>query len=173
MSSLKLFLPSLEQPLMTDAVTLYERQRVLVKDGVLRASAGRGPGSGVRLTANNLAILLISVLASDTLADTGSITPLFINLTPSGGKCPMTKAENLGDAVAAALASKKILDAVGDLIIHREGKRATFLDASKESGHLFLDRRFRHPVHGLDTRVRLPKRVLAMISTAFIKLTDS
>ena len=48
--------------------TLYERQRVLVRSGLLPYVEGRGPGSGVRLTVDAVAMLLISILATDDLA---------------------------------------------------------------------------------------------------------
>jgi len=48
---------------------LYERQRVLVRLGVLTERKGRGPGSGVKLTAESLAALLTSVLITDNLSE--------------------------------------------------------------------------------------------------------
>ena len=53
---------------------LYERQRELVRCDFLRATKGRGPGSGVPLSPANLAIFLVSVLASDKLSDLGDRT---------------------------------------------------------------------------------------------------
>src|SRR5450759_4875930 len=56
--------------------TLYERQRELVRCGLLPQLRGRGPGSGVPLSAETLATFLISVLASDKLADLGERTAM-------------------------------------------------------------------------------------------------
>jgi hypothetical protein len=56
--------------------TLYERQRELVRCDLLPQLRGRGPGSGVPLSAETLATFLISVLASDKLADLGERTAM-------------------------------------------------------------------------------------------------
>lgn len=51
---------------------LYERQRVLIKSGILEQTPGRGPGSGVRFSARNVALLLLSVLGSSTISNAPS-----------------------------------------------------------------------------------------------------
>jgi hypothetical protein len=48
---------------------LYERQRELVRCGLLPVRPGRGPGTGVPLTAETLATFLIGLLAADGLSD--------------------------------------------------------------------------------------------------------
>lgn len=65
MASLKSFLFGLAPILSMTGAALYERQRVLTTLGVLEATPGRGPGSGVPLTADNIAAVLISVLAAE------------------------------------------------------------------------------------------------------------
>jgi hypothetical protein len=69
MTSLKSYLYGVAPILGLTPAALYERQRALVKLGLLTATPGRGPGSGVPLTAENVAAVLISVLASDSLSD--------------------------------------------------------------------------------------------------------
>jgi hypothetical protein len=49
--------------------SLYERQRILVRFGLLPSREGRGPGSGVPLTADTLATFLIGLLATDNLRE--------------------------------------------------------------------------------------------------------
>jgi hypothetical protein len=77
MKSLKSIIPHLSDVLLFSEHALYERQRALVRGGLLKATAGRGPGSGVKATADNVAMLIISVLATDSLSnvvkDTGII----------------------------------------------------------------------------------------------------
>lgn len=43
---------------------LYEKQRVLVREGVLPSRGGRGPHSGTPYTPENLTIFLVCFLAS-------------------------------------------------------------------------------------------------------------
>jgi len=65
MASLKSFLYGMAPILGMTGAALYERQRVLISLGALEATPGRGPGSGVPLTADNVAAVLISVLAAE------------------------------------------------------------------------------------------------------------
>lgn len=65
MQSLRTMLPEICDILGITLAHAYERQRVLVKAGVLRARPGRGPGSGVPGTAQNLVTLLIALLLGD------------------------------------------------------------------------------------------------------------
>jgi hypothetical protein len=74
MGSLKLFIPSLADVLGVNRHALYERQRVLMRENLLTAIPGRGPGSGVRISPASVGMLLISFLATDGLADAGPDT---------------------------------------------------------------------------------------------------
>ena len=69
MAGLKSFLPMLSPWVGVTPLALYERQRALVSLGVIKSAGGRGPGSGVPFTAENVAAILISLLASDSLSD--------------------------------------------------------------------------------------------------------
>jgi hypothetical protein len=69
MASLRAFLNGLAPILGMTGATLYERQRVLTTLGVLEAAPGRGPGSGVPLTADGVAAVIISLLATDALSE--------------------------------------------------------------------------------------------------------
>jgi hypothetical protein len=69
MASLKSFLYGLAPILGTTGAALYERQRALVALGVLKPTKGRGPGSGVPFTPYAEAAVLISMLATDNLAE--------------------------------------------------------------------------------------------------------
>lgn len=69
MTSLNAFLPALSELVGVSQGVLYERQRSLVRLGLINSRPGRGPGSGVSLTAQNLAVLLIGYAGSASLAD--------------------------------------------------------------------------------------------------------
>jgi hypothetical protein len=88
---------------------LYERQRALVRAGLLHSSGGRGPGSGVRATADAIALLLISLLATDSLSETAKRTKALANLKSVTGRCPLTSKRTFIDAVTAALQDSSFL----------------------------------------------------------------
>jgi hypothetical protein len=70
MASLKAFLPNVARAFGTTPDALYSRQRALIRLGLLPVLEGKGPGSGVLLTADTLAVLIIAILTADTLAET-------------------------------------------------------------------------------------------------------
>jgi hypothetical protein len=84
MSSLKSFLFAVSPIIGVSPDALYERQRVLVKLGLLAAAPGRGPGSGVSFTAENFAAVLISVLAAETLSQVDQYIVDLCNAQPEG-----------------------------------------------------------------------------------------
>jgi hypothetical protein len=82
MSSLKSFLSAVSPIIGVSPAALYERQRALVKLGLLSAAPGRGPGSGVPLSADNVAVMIICVLASDSLSDVDQRVIALCNAPP-------------------------------------------------------------------------------------------
>jgi hypothetical protein len=70
MLGLKKFLSKLSQALDMSELVLIERQRALLRAGLLDSVAGRGPGSGVRLNAETMATLLTAILATPNLLET-------------------------------------------------------------------------------------------------------
>jgi hypothetical protein len=64
---------------------LYERQRALVRGGLLELSDGRGPGSGVRADTRGIALLIIAVLATDSLSETEKRVREIADAEPVGG----------------------------------------------------------------------------------------
>ena len=82
MASLKSFLYGVAPLLGMTGAALYERQRALVDLGVLEAVPGRGPGSGVPLTPENIAAVIISVLAAENLAEVDDRVVGIINAVP-------------------------------------------------------------------------------------------
>src|SRR4051794_2381170 len=67
-TSLKGYIPGLARHLGVTPAALYERQRALVRAGDLELAEGRGPGSGVRADCRGIALLLLAVLATDSLS---------------------------------------------------------------------------------------------------------
>jgi hypothetical protein len=106
---------------MTPAA-LYERQRALVRARLLQAKSGRGPGSGVRLTADTVALLLIAVLATDSLSDTEEKARAVANLRSL--RCSLTGTNTFGAALAAILASNDLSKRVRSISVTRTGPTA-------------------------------------------------
>jgi hypothetical protein len=105
MASLKGFLPQLGQCLRMSPLALYERQRALVRLGVLTGKEGRGPGSGVRLTADTLAALLTSLLITDNLSEVDDRVGVLLNARRLMGQ--VTKIKTFGSALSAILSSQE------------------------------------------------------------------
>jgi hypothetical protein len=104
MPSLKSFLPKLSECLSVSPAALYERQRALVRLGILTGKEGRGPGSGVKLAADSLAALLASLLVTDNLSDVDDRVSLLLKATGaySSGSHGLT-ADTFGAALGIIL----------------------------------------------------------------------
>jgi hypothetical protein len=103
--SLKAYAPLLASHLGTTPAALYERQRALVRAGLLAQPEGRGPGSGVPVRPYEVALLLIAVLATDSLSDTSEKARL-VSMARSGvndNACPFTGEQTFVEAVARVL----------------------------------------------------------------------
>lgn len=89
---------------------LYERQRELVRCGLLPVRSGRGPGSGVPLTAETLATFLIGLLATDSLIDVGDRTKELCNARPDavGPKNSFTEKRTFHSDLMRALIGSNI-----------------------------------------------------------------
>lgn len=140
MISLKSFIPVLAAMFGTTADILYERQRALVRIGLLKPLAGRGPGSGVQLSISSVAVLMIAYAAADTLSDVESRIRDVCLAQPTnsdlGTKCPLTGGSTFLEAVERLLALPEIVRSVlsleidlngpGILLIWREGRKERF-----------------------------------------------
>jgi hypothetical protein len=103
MASLKALLPRLAPIIGMSVDALYERQRALVRHGVLRPVAGRGPGSGVEFSADSVAALLISIGATDSLSEVDGRIVGYCEAKSTTGKCPLTGEKKLRGAIEAIL----------------------------------------------------------------------
>jgi hypothetical protein len=120
MASLKAFLPQLAKIVGKTADELYSRQRALTQIGVLKATEGRGPGSGVPLSGDAVAAIIIALMAADNLQQT---TAMRVRRTchappPKGGATGrLSGAANFQAAVARILLAEEGNDLVS---INRE-----------------------------------------------------
>lgn len=112
---------------------VYERQRALVRAGLLKTERGRGPGSGVRGTPESVALLLISLLATGNLSDAGLSTRIFADLENKEGFCPLTGKRTFAEAVTAILASKELAQSIIAITVSQEIRETqiTYRDPGK------------------------------------------
>jgi hypothetical protein len=111
MASLKTFLPQLADSIGTTPAALYERQRALVRHGIMKPIVGRGPGSGVEGTPENLALLIVAILATDNLSDTDDRVLKLAGAAFSDKRrkvCPLTGASTFGQALTLILAADRL-----------------------------------------------------------------
>jgi hypothetical protein len=103
--SLKAYAPLLASRLGTTPAALYERQRALVRDGILDQSEGRGPGSGVQVGPYPVALLLVAVLATDSLTETAETVRILAaaKSAAASGRCPLTGESTFVEAIARVL----------------------------------------------------------------------
>jgi hypothetical protein len=144
-SSLKSFLPVLSRILGETSEALYERQRALVREGLLESAPGHGPGSGVRVTPESVATLLIGVLASPSLSGAGLAARSIANARPGypKHKCPLTGATTFARVLAKVLSdeaiSKRVIDlnvspSAGLASVHYDDKNTISLSFTKQHG---------------------------------------
>jgi hypothetical protein len=104
MIGLKTYLTQIAPLLGMSAEMAYERQRALVREGILKLRPGRGPGSGVSADEDSLAVLLISILSHDLLTEARA-TKVYCELISSQNKCPITGAKTFRKALSTILAN--------------------------------------------------------------------
>jgi hypothetical protein len=120
--STKSLIPFLADRLAIKPAAIYERQRELVRAGLMEQSPGRGPGSGVRATHRNLAMLLISVLTTSSLSEVNDEAGAIARLKNAKGTCPVTGKKMFADALVATLKTESLLKKVIDITVRRAGK---------------------------------------------------
>ncbi len=118
MIGLKTYLSMLSPLLGQSEEMLYERQRALVREGLLDSVGGRGPGSGVRADESALSPFLISLLAHDILAQS-FLAELFCDMKSDAGKCPVTGAKTFREGLEAVLGHEALAEKTANVILHR------------------------------------------------------
>lgn len=115
--SLQGCLPALAEVLNVNRTTLYERQRALVREGLLDALPGHGRGSGVRATPESVAMLTIGMLASVNLADVGPLARSFSEAGSIASKCPLTGSKTFRAALSQIFSDDSIAKRVNGITI--------------------------------------------------------
>ena len=123
---LKWFIPQISEELGLTPDALYSRQRELVRAGLLKHIGLRGPGSGVRLTPENVAILLIAVLASDNVSEIIRPTRKLANAKRKGRGSSLGGAATFKTALVNALSDQSINDQISSVTVHRQDGNSDF-----------------------------------------------
>jgi hypothetical protein len=135
MISLKAFLPALAAAFEMSPAALYERQRALVRLGLLPSPSTRGRNSGgADANPDTVALMLIAVLATDNLSETDRrivslATARAIN--PSSGKsgrCKVTAERTFRGALRSMLSASGSMGIVIEVTRHEHAPSARLLD---------------------------------------------
>jgi hypothetical protein len=106
MSSLTSFLPEIAPLFGLTDQAMYERQRSLVRMGLLPTPTGRGRGSGAEALPQTVALLIISCLATENLSEVDervrslACAPFLVG---KPDRCPWTGATNFAEAMTFLL----------------------------------------------------------------------
>jgi hypothetical protein len=111
-NSLKSKFPALAVILGETPDTLYGWQRALVREGLLDAAPGRGPGSGVVATPKTMAQFLIGVCCQATRVENAPLVPGVALATALGKDCTLTGKKKFADALTAILADEALASRV-------------------------------------------------------------
>jgi hypothetical protein len=105
MRSLTNFLPELAPFFGLTEQALYERQRALVRLGLLQAPKGRGRGSGAQATPETVACLIVAALVTDNLSDTDKRVEklAFAPCVGKSDRCPWTGGKTFLEALTMLL----------------------------------------------------------------------
>jgi hypothetical protein len=124
---LKAYLPVLGRIVDQMPISLYERQKALVAEGLLYLAPGRGPGSGVRATPEAVATMVCSLLSSTSL--TGDLGPRTRRMAEAAGgpAFASTFVDELkrilsDEALAARIRLISVNPEVGRAVIHYDDK---------------------------------------------------
>lgn len=119
--SLKAVVPLLAKHMGIAPNALYERQRALIRAGLLNKPQGRGPGSGVQADPISVATLLVAALSTDSLAETQKRTRELGRARPvdRDQECPLTHRSSFLDALAQVFTIDRLAKAVTRISVDR------------------------------------------------------
>jgi hypothetical protein len=122
MEDLKSLIPQLAKLLGMTPAAIYERQRALVRAGLIEQRPGHGPGSGVLATPHSLAMLLISIAATGNLSEVEQQTKIVASLKSRTKRCPLTGKATFASALTAVFESQEFRKRAAYFYVERGGK---------------------------------------------------
>jgi hypothetical protein len=130
MVSLTSFLPMLVSHLGITQAAIYERQRALVRLGLLPKPVGRGRGSGAEATPYSASLIVLSALATGNLSEMDDRI-VKLSRAPStewrkkSRKCRLTKQTTFISALAETLTHPDLAKRVTSVQVERGSLKAT------------------------------------------------
>jgi hypothetical protein len=170
-------LPALARVLGEKPMTLYDRQKLLVAEGLLHPVPGRGPGSGVRATPESIAMLLVGMMSGPGLAGSGPITreiaeaitrPPWAPPKP----CALTGAERFIDALTCILSDEARAARVKEIRV-RIGDRLATIEFDGGPSTIFVDPDRSNPLPAINTITVIYDRTIRALAAAVHDMTAS
>jgi hypothetical protein len=173
MISLKTYTPILARLLDMTPDTLYERQRAMVRLGLLDAPTGRGPGSGVPAVPATVSFMIALALATDSLSEIDHKVRKLADARAVTKVCPLTGKVKFREALAKILASEAIAEKVQSIDVTRSDLQAKIRYI--EDGRSEVSRFGKDPVQGssgLSIEAILPGSAVKTISEQLKAIAD-
>jgi len=144
MASLTSFLPMLVSHLGITQAAIYERQRALVRLGLLPKPIGRGRGSGAEATPATVGLIILSALATDNLSDMDEriirLAHAPVREFRNRKECRLTKQTVFLQALSSTLADYELAKRVSTVRVNRRSLEATIYWQQKISGKVDLSK---------------------------------
>jgi hypothetical protein len=139
MISLASLVPSIAAVLGEKPTTLIERQRALVRAGILEALPGRGRGAGVIASPETVAMLLIGLMATVRLADAAALSREIADAIPAtrNRKCPLTGGSTFLAAMTRLLSDVQLATKIARITV-TDGSAGIELPGNKRSGFVVV-----------------------------------
>jgi hypothetical protein len=174
MASLKAFLTTFGSAVSMPEAALYERQRALVRHGILKPTPGRGPGSGVELSTYSVATLLIACVATPSLSEVDERIQNYCDAAAFDQICPLTGKSSFRDAIIALLEQKTLVDRVQYISsVHQIPDCViSFTQARKTMNSLFRWKRDDRSVKGIFSSSVVRSEAIQSLCSYFTKEGD-
>lgn len=129
MVSLTSFLPKLVPYFGMSTAAIYERQRALVRLGLLPQPQGRGRGAGALATPETAALICLSALATENLSEMDDriarLASAPIQTHYKRKYCRLTRATEFKDALSAMIGDVNLAQRVVSVHVERKRLEAT------------------------------------------------
>jgi hypothetical protein len=122
LQSLRSYLPKLSKLLGIAPTALYERQRELIRASILPRPDGVGRDSGIAITPEAVASVLVAAMAANGLKDTRNATKKVLAAHIQDGPCGLSGEATFGRALTWALSTPS--DTVEEVRVYRDCTRA-------------------------------------------------
>lgn len=174
MSSLKGFIPRLAELLSTTPLALYGRQRALVKAGLLVApeERRRGLGGGIQATHTSVSLLLIALLATDSVTETEERASAVANGELQGNHPPFSHRPNFKQALAAVVTQEGLCRRVEEVRVMRTAGRA-IIRFKKSSRYIDAEFVFDREAPGILIEASIKADVLRQINADVAAIIES